>query len=271
MAPACLCLEPRLRARTARRAGCRGPGAAPVWRADRRSSARSEMDGAGLDRGGEVGVGNRLPDHPPRRGSAVTGSANSDGCRPPIPNPVGTEYRDHHASGRYRFNRLLGGEEPSRRGFRLLIQSKFCVPFQLRVLQYADNLIRPAVISRAFQIQVLPQCLEIAVLHPRLPKLQEVFPLPGVGLFTNLPSAFSLPLELLSRHAWLGMRRGVASGVETIQQPLAMKAPTAMTEMAAAPGAQPQPKLAASRDDRLKLNREGPEPPQNQPAIRPKF
>ena len=27
-----------------------------------------EMGGAGLDRGGEVGIGNRLPDHPPCRG-----------------------------------------------------------------------------------------------------------------------------------------------------------------------------------------------------------
>ena len=37
-----------------------------------------EMGGAGLHRGGEIAVGNRLPDHPPRRGLlAVTGSAKS--------------------------------------------------------------------------------------------------------------------------------------------------------------------------------------------------
>jgi hypothetical protein len=74
---------------------------------------RSEMDGAGLDRGDEVGVGSRLPDHPPRRG-LLGGDRLCKFRRPPIPNPVGTEYRDHHASGRYRFNRLLGGEESPR-------------------------------------------------------------------------------------------------------------------------------------------------------------
>jgi hypothetical protein len=45
---------------------------------DRWWLARREMDGVGRDRGDEVGVGNRLPDHPHTAAcSAVTGSAKS--------------------------------------------------------------------------------------------------------------------------------------------------------------------------------------------------